>query len=238
MVGFEYARLDASSEVSEAPSSNPEHDIYRHPLAVGDACESFSRVFDIYALGLILLEIALWRPLRKIVSPVVPELSVPSSSAASSLSAATGMKKKGSGGRSSGSGSNNSSNVSDPGAGTGSGTPPTVPLSRIVKIKEFLLDPTTEQNIPGQLGFLMGERYRDAVLRCLRGDFGGANEDREGGGEDEGVGEDYWDGHGDASSGGGYDSSAMEEMDALAEGALVSEVFWRTVVTGLEAIVV
>ncbi|KAF8437056.1 prion-inhibition and propagation-domain-containing protein, partial [Terfezia claveryi] len=67
LVGYEYARFDGTSEVSEQPSSNPEHDIYRHPLAIGDFSESFNRLFDIYSLGLIFLEIAQWRPLRKIV---------------------------------------------------------------------------------------------------------------------------------------------------------------------------
>ncbi|KAI5800426.1 prion-inhibition and propagation-domain-containing protein, partial [Peziza echinospora] len=67
LVGYEYARFDASSEVSEQPSSNPDHDIYRHPLAIGDYSESFNRIFDIYSLGLVFLEIAHWRPLRKII---------------------------------------------------------------------------------------------------------------------------------------------------------------------------
>ncbi|KAF8459882.1 hypothetical protein BDZ91DRAFT_740984 [Kalaharituber pfeilii] len=216
LVGFEYARFDATSEVSEQPSSNPEHDIYRHPLAIGDYCESFSRVFDIYSLGLVLVEIALWRPLRKIVSKVVPELAQSEKKSAkeggngSSLGR-TKAKKAMAMAMALGGGGNSK--------GAGGGDPPHVPLSQIMKIRDFLLDPTTEDNVPGNLEFFMGEIYKDVVMRCLRGDF--SSEEAAG---EQGVGDDE-----DAECDGdvGLDLSEVE-------GARVTEGFFVTVVRELE----
>lgn len=201
IVGYEYARFDSTSEVSEQPSSNPEHDIYRHPLAIGDYSESFNRLFDIYALGLVLLEIANWRPLKKIVSKIVPELS-------SSMNGSSGRKS--------------ASNLST----AGSGDTPMVRMSQIVKIKEYLLDPTTEENIPRDLEFRMGEIYTKVVLACLRGDFlcrDGEGEE-EGEEQDEGFDQDF-----DESNGNGT---------GVIEGARVSEGYLKKVVEELERCVV
>jgi hypothetical protein len=68
LAGFSQARLDSPSEISEAPPVEFEHDIYRHPLSLGDSPHTFMANMDIYALGTILLEIAEWRPLRWIIS--------------------------------------------------------------------------------------------------------------------------------------------------------------------------
>ena len=155
LVGYEYARFDGSSEVSEQPSSNPEHDIYRHPSAIGDYSESFNRLFDIYSLGLIFLEIAQWRPLKKIVSKVVPELS----------SVATSGGAGGNGSISRAKAKKSTTSISS------SAPVPHVPLTQIMKIREWLLDPTTEENMPGMLTFLMGDIYHDVVMRCLRGNL-------------------------------------------------------------------
>jgi len=199
LVGYEYARFDGTSEVSEQPSSNPEHDIYRHPLAIGDFSESFNRLFDIYSLGLIFVEIAQWRPLRKIVSKVVPELATVGGSNSGSLSKSSKLKKSIAGVLNS-----------------GSAPVPHVPLTQIMKIREWLLDPTTEENMPGTLDFLMGEIYRDAVMRCLRGDL----VDR---GSDEGEGMGQEDG--------------CEDLSEL-EGARVTEGFFTKIVRELERCVV
>jgi len=194
IVGYEYARFDSSSEVSEQPSSNPEHDIYRHPSAIGDYSESFNRLFDIYSLGLIFLEIAQWRPLRKIVSKVVPELSSKSNNG--SISRAK-LKKSGIGGIS-------------------SSPVPHVRLTQIMKIREWLLDTTTEENMPAMVNFLMGDIYHDVVMRCLRGHF--ADEDA-----DEQQSESEINGY--------------EDLSGL-QGARVTEGFFVKVVQELERCVV
>lgn len=57
--GFEYSRLD-----NDFTSGNSDYElarnIYRHPQRWNDPTESFSKIHDIYALGVILLEIGLW----------------------------------------------------------------------------------------------------------------------------------------------------------------------------------
>jgi hypothetical protein len=67
IMGFEYARRDAPDEETEKPSLNPSQDIYRHPRAQGLASARYVKAFDIYALGIILVEIARWRPFEDIV---------------------------------------------------------------------------------------------------------------------------------------------------------------------------
>ena len=61
ILGFEFSRLDISRTVG-SPDFDPERDIYRHPQRQGDPEVSFTRIHDIYALGVVLLEIGLWQP--------------------------------------------------------------------------------------------------------------------------------------------------------------------------------
>lgn len=61
LAGFEYARSDNPLEISDEPPSSLEQDIYRHPLATGQAKVGFRKRFDLYALGLVLLEVGLWK---------------------------------------------------------------------------------------------------------------------------------------------------------------------------------
>ena len=63
--GFEYSRLD-----NDFTSCNPDFEIqrkiYRHPDRRNQPNESFSKIHDIYALGVILLEIGLWEPIVRL----------------------------------------------------------------------------------------------------------------------------------------------------------------------------
>jgi Prion-inhibition and propagation len=67
LMGYEYARADSIGELSEKASSNPALDIYRHPLAQGPTSSSFTKAFDIYSLGIVLYEIAVWRNFSAVV---------------------------------------------------------------------------------------------------------------------------------------------------------------------------
>ncbi|KAL9038945.1 MAG: hypothetical protein Q9214_005078 [Letrouitia sp. 1 TL-2023] len=69
--GFAFARLDSPCAISEQPSADPQHDIYRHPDAMGEPSTSFTASKDIYSLGCILLEIGEWRSLRSLIENVV-----------------------------------------------------------------------------------------------------------------------------------------------------------------------
>ena len=67
LMGYEYARMDSVGELSEKPSNNPDTDIYRHPLAQGPTSSNFTTAFDIYSLGIVLYEIAVWRSFKTVV---------------------------------------------------------------------------------------------------------------------------------------------------------------------------
>jgi len=71
LAGFNFARFASPTEISEQPSADPKHDIYRHPSAMGEPSVSFSAPMDVYSLGTVMLEIAEWRALRYIVDSVV-----------------------------------------------------------------------------------------------------------------------------------------------------------------------
>ncbi|KAI9681806.1 MAG: hypothetical protein M1829_000551 [Trizodia sp. TS-e1964] len=65
--GFDYARPASSGEMTEEPPNNPEYDIYRHPRTCFEGPrEGFRKTFDIYSLGVILIEMAYWKPIDKI----------------------------------------------------------------------------------------------------------------------------------------------------------------------------
>lgn len=64
IVGFEYSRPDIPGQPSEKSEKDPSLDIYRHPEYLSEVSPPFHKIFDIYALGLVLLEIAKWRPLK------------------------------------------------------------------------------------------------------------------------------------------------------------------------------
>lgn len=60
--GFEYSRLDNDFTIG-LPDFELQRNIYRHPDRWDLPSESFSKVHDIYSLGVILLEIGLWEPI-------------------------------------------------------------------------------------------------------------------------------------------------------------------------------
>lgn len=66
LVGFEFSRPDAVDESSEKPEQSARFNVYRHPFAQGAPGEKYRKVFDIYSLGVILTEIAMWRPVWKL----------------------------------------------------------------------------------------------------------------------------------------------------------------------------
>ncbi|CAI6340478.1 unnamed protein product [Periconia digitata] len=78
--GFDYSRPAMNDDMTEKPPENAAEDIYRHPNVqgaggrdpLGSSSSSgglggFKKSYDIYALGVILLEIAYWKPIERIV---------------------------------------------------------------------------------------------------------------------------------------------------------------------------
>jgi len=70
--GYEFSRVDTVEEAqfSEKLSANQAQDIYRHPLAQGPLSTSFSKSFDVYALRLLIYEIAVWKSLGEVVKRI------------------------------------------------------------------------------------------------------------------------------------------------------------------------
>jgi hypothetical protein len=66
--GFEYSRPAARDDMTQRPSDDLAADIYRHPSTQSDTHRSgFRKSFDLYALGIVLLEIAHWKPIDAIL---------------------------------------------------------------------------------------------------------------------------------------------------------------------------
>lgn len=70
VVGFEYSRPDLEDEHSQLPE-DPEMRLYSHPAYLQGENHAFDKVFDIYAFGLVLIELANWKPLTHIYLEVM-----------------------------------------------------------------------------------------------------------------------------------------------------------------------
>lgn len=70
LTGFEYARPDISGEMTEILPGNPEFDIYRHPNILSAGSNGgYKCSYDIYSVGIILLEIAGWKIVADMLDP-------------------------------------------------------------------------------------------------------------------------------------------------------------------------
>ena len=68
IMGFSFSRPAARQDMTERPPFNPKDVLYRHPYVSGDSPQkSFQKVYDIYSLGVALIEIALWSSIESLV---------------------------------------------------------------------------------------------------------------------------------------------------------------------------
>ncbi|PVI04882.1 hypothetical protein DM02DRAFT_517809 [Periconia macrospinosa] len=73
--GFDYSRPSMSDDMTEKPPENAAEDIYRHPNCQGaggrdvvvSTTSTFKKSYDIYALGVLFVEIAYWKPINSIL---------------------------------------------------------------------------------------------------------------------------------------------------------------------------
>lgn len=65
VLGFMFSRPESFFSAGPADFS-PSRDVYRHPERQGQPEKMFSKIHDIYALGVVLLEIGLWEPALKL----------------------------------------------------------------------------------------------------------------------------------------------------------------------------
>ena len=64
VTGFEYSRPESQRSVGDRPTGVPEQDVYYHPDV---PLMGFNRVRDCYSLSIVLLEVAMWRPVREMI---------------------------------------------------------------------------------------------------------------------------------------------------------------------------
>ena len=64
LAGFDSSRPDHLDEMTVASRNEIGQDLYRHPLSLGVWRQKYRKSFDIYSLGLVLLEIGLWKGLE------------------------------------------------------------------------------------------------------------------------------------------------------------------------------
>ncbi|TVY52633.1 hypothetical protein LCER1_G005484 [Lachnellula cervina] len=68
--GFDFARPARADEMTEIPGDVPEYNMYRHPSTQGQGFgprESFRKSFDIYSLGVVLVELASWQTIDRVL---------------------------------------------------------------------------------------------------------------------------------------------------------------------------
>ncbi|KAF2654502.1 hypothetical protein K491DRAFT_469746 [Lophiostoma macrostomum CBS 122681] len=78
--GFDYSRPALNDDLTEKPPESAKEDIYRHPRVQGagnrevsgQPGSGFKKSYDLYSLGVILLEIAYWKPIDQILG--IPDL--------------------------------------------------------------------------------------------------------------------------------------------------------------------
>ena len=65
--GYHFARADNPLETTEDPFSRDFSELYRHPASLGQNRPSYRKHFDLYSLGCIMIELALWESLPTIL---------------------------------------------------------------------------------------------------------------------------------------------------------------------------
>ncbi|KAH7138941.1 prion-inhibition and propagation-domain-containing protein [Dendryphion nanum] len=71
--GFDYSRPALNDDMTEKPPESAREDIYRHPRVQGSGNREgnngpgYKKSYDLYSLGVVLLEIAYWKPIDQIL---------------------------------------------------------------------------------------------------------------------------------------------------------------------------
>jgi hypothetical protein len=68
LAGYEYSRPYRREDWTDKPRQQAEFDIYRHPSAHGGNTQGYRKTFDLYSLGVLLIEIAFWQPIADILA--------------------------------------------------------------------------------------------------------------------------------------------------------------------------
>ena len=73
--GFEYSRPATREDMTQRPSDDLAADLYRHPKTQsGSHSAGFLKSYDLYSLGIVLLEIAYWEPIEGVLGINMDEI--------------------------------------------------------------------------------------------------------------------------------------------------------------------
>lgn len=67
LAGFDYARPDRAGEQTDPPPEDAEHDLYRHSELQNRATARSKKAYDVYSLGIVMIEIAHWKRIDDII---------------------------------------------------------------------------------------------------------------------------------------------------------------------------
>ncbi|KAF1992987.1 hypothetical protein P154DRAFT_504182 [Amniculicola lignicola CBS 123094] len=147
IIGFSYSRQDVPGEPSQRLDRDPDIDVYRHPDCLEEDYAGFHKSYDLYSLGLVLFEIAKWRPIKE---------TFLRSARVKALEAQKRAEKE-----------LTKQELRDLDQA----------LLRECKVQDIrdmrrsLLDPTIKDNHPVDLAFRVGERFKEVILACLGDQF-------------------------------------------------------------------
>lgn len=136
--GYEYARADNPLEATESPSAHRYSNLYRHPLSLGQGRAAYSKEFDLYSLGCILLELGMWSPLQTVLLRRLRRDLADSATSQAPLSSAIELVPR------------NDAEYYD-----------------MVGTKQTRLQQRGSGSIKAELDFRMGTRYGDLVMSCI-----------------------------------------------------------------------
>lgn len=148
--GFDYARIVHSDTIPMPAADDTERAMYIHPDYIGaKRRQGFKKTYDMYSLGIILIEIAFWRPINGIVGSAFPGPG-PLSSGAQAVAGAE----------------RDDETNSRPVVG-GSSTQASAPLTigQVITFRERIL----KGAILEKIAETMGDAYADATRVCIEG---------------------------------------------------------------------
>ncbi|KAK3115925.1 hypothetical protein LTR53_004256 [Teratosphaeriaceae sp. CCFEE 6253] len=91
LFGYQDSRPAAQAALTQMPAKASEWDLYRHPDARGANRRRFRRGFDLYSLACLLVELAVWKPLKELLAGVTPSGSNGTTAAAATTSDSKGL---------------------------------------------------------------------------------------------------------------------------------------------------
>lgn len=147
--GFEYSRRSTGDVTSTGPPEDIEWAMYVHPEYLGSGRpHGFKQTYDMYSLGVILIEVACWQKIVDILRPVAQRKSVPAADGQASVGASQ---------------NDAGSRLTVPVSGSASQSS----AEDAERTQNLILDP--EGGVLDQVADAMGSRYRDAVEACIKG---------------------------------------------------------------------